>query len=115
MLDDAECEGARVARDPAYDGRFFTGCRTTGIYCRPVCPVRPAHPPYGIFSAALFPLPQLYTPVGTLSMSATGHGPPGSPTRANDRLGSKGALRARNQMFDLYLAYRRLIGDVRLV
>src|SRR5215472_904481 len=51
--------------------------------------------PYGIFSAALFPLPQLYTPVGTLSMSATGHGPPGSPTRANDRLGSKGALRAR--------------------
>ena len=88
MLDDAECEGARVARDPAYDGRFFTGCRTTGIYCRPVCPVRPAHPPYGIFSAALFPLPQLYTPVGTLSMSATGHGPPGSPTRANDRLGS---------------------------
>ena len=44
MLDDAECERARVARDPAYDGRFFTGVRTTGIYCRPVCPVRPAHP-----------------------------------------------------------------------
>src|SRR5215472_10067127 len=44
VLDDAECERARVARDPAYDGRFFTGCRTTGIYCRPVCPVRPAHP-----------------------------------------------------------------------
>jgi AraC family transcriptional regulator of adaptative response / DNA-3-methyladenine glycosylase II len=32
-----------VGRDPAYDGRFFTGVRTTGIYCRPVCPVRPAH------------------------------------------------------------------------
>ncbi len=44
MLDDAECERARMARDPAYDGRFFTGVRTTGIYCRPVCPVRPAHP-----------------------------------------------------------------------
>jgi AraC family transcriptional regulator, regulatory protein of adaptative response / methylated-DNA-[protein]-cysteine methyltransferase len=44
VLDDAECERARVARDPAYDGRFFTGVRTTGIYCRPVCPVRPAHP-----------------------------------------------------------------------
>ena len=44
LLDEAECERARVARDPAYDGRFFTGCRTTGIYCRPVCPVRPAHP-----------------------------------------------------------------------
>ena len=38
-LDFAECERARVARDPDYDGRFFTGVRTTvGIYCRPVCP-----------------------------------------------------------------------------
>jgi len=44
VLDHAECEKARVGRDPAYDGRFFTGVRTTGIYCRPVCPVRPAHP-----------------------------------------------------------------------
>jgi AraC family transcriptional regulator, regulatory protein of adaptative response / methylated-DNA-[protein]-cysteine methyltransferase len=43
MLDHAECERARVGRDPTYDGRFFTGVRTTGIYCRPVCPVRPAH------------------------------------------------------------------------
>jgi len=44
VLDHAECERARMARDPSYDGRFFTGVRTTGIYCRPVCPVRPAHP-----------------------------------------------------------------------
>lgn len=42
MLDNAECERARVGRDRAYDGRFFTGVRTTRIYCRPVCPVRPA-------------------------------------------------------------------------
>jgi AraC family transcriptional regulator of adaptative response / DNA-3-methyladenine glycosylase II len=42
MLDEVECERARVARDPAYDGRFFTGVRTTRIYCRPICPVRPA-------------------------------------------------------------------------
>jgi AraC family transcriptional regulator of adaptative response/methylated-DNA-[protein]-cysteine methyltransferase len=42
VLDHVECERARMARDPAYDGRFFTGVRTTGIYCRPVCPVRPA-------------------------------------------------------------------------
>jgi AraC family transcriptional regulator of adaptative response/methylated-DNA-[protein]-cysteine methyltransferase len=42
MLDVAECERARVGRDPTYDGRFFTGVRTTRIYCRPVCPVRPA-------------------------------------------------------------------------
>jgi AraC family transcriptional regulator, regulatory protein of adaptative response / methylated-DNA-[protein]-cysteine methyltransferase len=42
QLDFAECDRARLARDPAYDGRFFTGVRTTGVYCRPVCPVRPA-------------------------------------------------------------------------
>jgi AraC family transcriptional regulator of adaptative response/methylated-DNA-[protein]-cysteine methyltransferase len=41
-LNFAECDRARVARDPAYDGLFYTGVRTTGIYCRPVCPVRPA-------------------------------------------------------------------------
>src|ERR1044071_8114803 len=42
MLEAAEGERARVARDRHYDGRFFTGVRTTRIYCRPVCPVRPA-------------------------------------------------------------------------
>jgi AraC family transcriptional regulator, regulatory protein of adaptative response / methylated-DNA-[protein]-cysteine methyltransferase len=42
VLDPEECERARVARDRRYDGRFFTGVRTTKIYCRPVCPVRPA-------------------------------------------------------------------------
>jgi len=36
------CDRARVARDPRFDGRFFTGVLTTRIYCRPVCPVRPA-------------------------------------------------------------------------
>lgn len=42
MLDHRECERARSRRDRRYDGRFFTGVRTTRIYCRPVCPVRPA-------------------------------------------------------------------------
>lgn len=41
-LDHVECERARVQRDRRYDGRFFSGVRTTRIYCRPVCPVRPA-------------------------------------------------------------------------
>ena len=41
-LDNATCDRARLARDPAYDGAFFTGVRTTRIYCRPICPVRPA-------------------------------------------------------------------------
>jgi AraC family transcriptional regulator, regulatory protein of adaptative response / methylated-DNA-[protein]-cysteine methyltransferase len=41
-LDVATCERARVGRDRRFDGRFFSGVRTTRIYCRPVCPVRPA-------------------------------------------------------------------------
>jgi AraC family transcriptional regulator of adaptative response/methylated-DNA-[protein]-cysteine methyltransferase len=41
-LDPEICDRARLARDPAFDGRFFTGVRTTRVYCRPVCPVRPA-------------------------------------------------------------------------
>jgi AraC family transcriptional regulator, regulatory protein of adaptative response / methylated-DNA-[protein]-cysteine methyltransferase len=41
-LDVAVCERARVSRDRRYDGLFFSGVRTTGVYCRPVCPVRPA-------------------------------------------------------------------------
>src|SRR5438045_8619230 len=41
-LDFAECDRACLARDPFYDGRFYTGVHSTGIYCRPVCPGRPA-------------------------------------------------------------------------
>lgn len=33
-------DAARLARDPAFDGRFFIAVKTTGIYCRPVCRVR---------------------------------------------------------------------------
>ena len=28
------------ARDPRFDGVFFTGVLTTGIYCRPICPAK---------------------------------------------------------------------------
>jgi AraC family transcriptional regulator, regulatory protein of adaptative response / methylated-DNA-[protein]-cysteine methyltransferase len=41
-LEWSTCDRARIARDPAFDGWFFTGVRTTGVYCRPTCPVRPA-------------------------------------------------------------------------
>lgn len=32
---------AMLARDYRFDGKFFVGVRTTGIYCRPICPARP--------------------------------------------------------------------------
>ena len=42
MLDEDRCYRALRARDARFDGRFFVAVRTTGIYCRPVCPARPA-------------------------------------------------------------------------
>ncbi|HVH19228.1 MAG TPA: AlkA N-terminal domain-containing protein [Myxococcota bacterium] len=38
QLDPAVCYRAMRARDARFDGRFFVAVRTTGIYCRPVCP-----------------------------------------------------------------------------
>jgi len=32
--------GALVRRDPEADGAFYYSVRTTGVYCRPVCPAR---------------------------------------------------------------------------
>ena len=34
------CYSALKARDARFDGTFFTGVTSTGIYCRPVCKVR---------------------------------------------------------------------------
>ena len=42
MLTAEVCDRARLARDARFDGRFVTGVLTTRIYCRPICPVRPA-------------------------------------------------------------------------
>ncbi|MBC7500329.1 MAG: DNA-3-methyladenine glycosylase 2 family protein [Herminiimonas sp.] len=38
--DQAACYRALAARDTRFDGVFFTGVKTTGIYCRPVCTVK---------------------------------------------------------------------------
>ena len=39
-LDHDACYRALSQRDSRFDGRFFTAVKTTGIYCRPVCPAR---------------------------------------------------------------------------
>ncbi len=39
-LADADCYLALKARDARFDGSFFTGVTSTGIYCRPVCSVK---------------------------------------------------------------------------
>lgn len=37
------CYTALKSRDVRFDGRFFTGVLTTGIYCRPICPANTPH------------------------------------------------------------------------
>jgi AraC family transcriptional regulator of adaptative response / DNA-3-methyladenine glycosylase II len=39
-LDPHICHEALRTRDERFDGRFFVGVTSTGIYCRPICPAR---------------------------------------------------------------------------
>ena len=40
QLDSTVCAQARLSRDRRFDGLFFTAVKTTGIYCRSICPAR---------------------------------------------------------------------------
>ncbi len=40
-LSPEQCRSARLARDSRFDGLFFIAVKTTGIFCRPVCPATP--------------------------------------------------------------------------
>src|SRR6202795_1281093 len=39
-MDRIACYRAIATRDARFDGRLFVGVKTTGIYCRPICPAR---------------------------------------------------------------------------
>ncbi len=40
VLDANACYRALQTRDARFDGRFFVAVRSTGVYCRPICPAR---------------------------------------------------------------------------
>lgn len=40
MIDDTAAYHALTSRDPRFDGVFFVGVTSTGIYCRPICPAK---------------------------------------------------------------------------
>jgi AraC family transcriptional regulator of adaptative response / DNA-3-methyladenine glycosylase II len=40
MIDGKIAYRAMISRDPRFDGIFFVGVTSTGIYCRPICPVK---------------------------------------------------------------------------
>jgi AraC family transcriptional regulator of adaptative response / DNA-3-methyladenine glycosylase II len=42
-LEPNACYRAVQTRDARFDGRFFTGVKTTGIYCRSICPAATPH------------------------------------------------------------------------
>ncbi len=44
MPSEHEMRAAIAARDKAFDGRYFYGVVTTGVFCRPSCAARPARP-----------------------------------------------------------------------
>ncbi|WLD58492.1 helix-turn-helix domain-containing protein [Salinispirillum sp. LH 10-3-1] len=41
LLATADWQRARLARDARFDGLFFVAVKTTGIFCRPICPAVP--------------------------------------------------------------------------
>jgi methylphosphotriester-DNA--protein-cysteine methyltransferase len=52
-IDDDVCYRALVARDSRFDGVFFVGVKTTGIYCRPICTAKtPGRERCGFFASA---------------------------------------------------------------
>ncbi len=44
MPSEQKMRAAIAARDQAFDGRFFFGVITTGVFCRPSCTSRSARP-----------------------------------------------------------------------
>jgi AraC family transcriptional regulator of adaptative response / DNA-3-methyladenine glycosylase II len=52
-MDRMACYRAISTRDARFDGRLFVGVKTTGIYCRPICPARtPKFENVAFFAAA---------------------------------------------------------------
>jgi AraC family transcriptional regulator of adaptative response / DNA-3-methyladenine glycosylase II len=41
QLNPETCYRALQTRDARFDGRFFTAVKSTGVFCRPICPARP--------------------------------------------------------------------------
>lgn len=44
---------AMLTRDNRFDGKFYVGVKTTGIYCRPICPAKPKRENVEFFSSSL--------------------------------------------------------------
>lgn len=52
MIDPTSAYRALTSRDARFDGVFYVGVTSTGIYCRPVCPVKPPRAENCLFFAS---------------------------------------------------------------
>lgn len=66
---------AMLARDYRFDGKFFVGVKTTGVYCRPICPARPKRENVEFFAAALLAEKAGYRPCLRCRPEAAPHSP----------------------------------------
>ncbi|MGR5348419.1 DNA-3-methyladenine glycosylase 2 family protein [Vibrio mediterranei] len=63
LLSREQCRHARLSRDARFDGRFFVAVKTTGIFCRPICPANlPKEENVEYFSNAILALNAGYRP-----------------------------------------------------
>ncbi|WP_052749117.1 AlkA N-terminal domain-containing protein [Arsukibacterium ikkense] len=113
MLSHTVCQQARLARDPRFDGLFFTAVNSTGIYCRPICPAKaPAEQHVSYFFSAAEASRAGYRPClrcrpDSAPGSAAWHGTHTTLYRAL-RLIAEGGLQQQNQQ---QLAERLGISD----
>jgi len=61
-LDPELCRRAMRTRDVRFDGRFFIGVQSTGVFCRPICPARPKPENCTFFASAAAAVEAGYRP-----------------------------------------------------
>jgi len=93
-LDPQVCRNARLSRDPRFDGEFYLGVQTTGIYCRPICPAKaPAEKNVRYFASAALAAQAGYRPC----LRCRPESAPGSPAWRGTSTTVQRALQLINQ------------------
>ncbi len=95
---------AMLARDYRFDGKFFVGVRTTGIYCCPICPAKPKRENVEFFNSATAAEKGGYRPClrcrpETAPLSPSGHCTSAVVQRALRRIAANQLLELQEEPF----------------